>query len=130
MKGTLLILIFTISSIFAIGQARFGYSVNEIKSEFSDKKYNLSGDYGEDGIYHLIIQLPNANIIYLFDADKICNTTIVGPFDQNALNYYVEYYNKNYVVISPTEWRMYAKQGFFNAKLVFPAEGEPFFVWE
>lgn len=129
MKRTLLTILFAITSIIAFGQARLGTSATEIRSEFSESSYNLKSGYDDDGDYYITIETERATVIYYFNSEKICYLTLIAPDNQGALNYYVELYNKQYVIVSSKQWKMYSENGIANIELVYPEGGGYFFRW-
>ena len=129
MRRTLLTILFAITSIIAFGQARLGTSATEIRSEFSESSYNLKSGYDDDGDYYITVETERATVIYYFNSDKICYLTLIAPDDQGALNFYVELYNKQYVIVSAKEWKMYSENGIAKIELVYPESGGFFFRW-
>ena len=130
MRRTLLTILFAITSVIAFGQAWLGSSAADIKSEFWESKYKLKSGYDSDGDYYITIETERATVMYYFNSDKICTTSVIAPDNQGALNFYVEMYNKQYVIISSTKWKMYSKEGIANIELVYPDGGGYFFVWK
>jgi hypothetical protein len=120
------LLIFRIS-----GQSRLGYSVNDIKKEFSDKSFALTSGYDSYNHYYLRVFTDIATVFYLFNNASYCDKVLIIPDDNGKLNYFVEEYNKSYVIINNMEWKMYDEGGISSIRLVFPGDkGEkPFFVW-
>jgi hypothetical protein len=46
------------------------------------------------------------------------------------LNYFVEEYNKNYVIVDSMNWRMYSNDGTISAiSLVTSDSGRAYFLW-
>lgn len=129
MKRTLLTILFAITSVIVYGQARLGSSVSEIKSEFWESSYKQKSGYDKDGDYYITIETSNATVTYYFNSDKICYLTAIIPDNQGALNFYVEMYNKQYVIVSSTQWKMYSNNGIANIKLVFAEGGGYYFLW-
>jgi hypothetical protein len=127
MRRTLLTILFAITSIIAFGQARLGTSATDIRSEFSESSYNLKSGYDDDGDYYITVETERATVIYYFNSDKICYLTLIAPDDQGALNFYVELYNKQYVIVSAKEWKMYSENGIAKIELVYPESGGFFF---
>ena len=130
MKKALLTILFSITAIIAFGQARLGTSAADIKSEFWENKYNLKSGYDKDGDHYITIETERATVIYYFNTDKVCTSTVIAPDNQGALNFYVELYNKQYVIVSSTKWTMYSENGIANIELVYPKDGGYFFVWK
>lgn len=129
MKRTLLTILFAITSIIAFGQARLGTSATDIRSEFSESSYNLKSGYDDDGDYYITIETERATVFYYFNSEKICYLTLIAPDNQGALNFYVEMYNKQYVIVSSKQWKMYSENGISNIELVYPKSGGYFFRW-
>jgi hypothetical protein len=129
MKRKLFILLFAICSTIIFGQARLGSTVSDIKSEFSESSYNLKSGYDSDDDYYIILTTEKAEVLHYFNSDKICNLSIIKPKNQGALNYYVELYNKQYVIISDRKWKMYSENGIANIELLFPESGKYLFRW-
>lgn len=129
MKRILLTILFAITSIFTFGQARLGMSISDIRSEFSDSSYNLKSGFDDDGDYYITIETERATVFYFFNSQKICYLTIIVPDNQGALNYYVELYNNQYVIVSSKQWKMYSENGIANIELIFPDGGGYFFRW-
>jgi hypothetical protein len=113
------------------GQARLGSSVIDIKKEFSDKSHELKSGYDSDKNYYIRVFTDIATVFYFFDEDSYCDQVLIIPDDNGKLNYFVEDYNKSYVIINNQEWKMYNETGIASIKLVFPdVKGEkPYFVW-
>jgi hypothetical protein len=130
MKQIILTILFAITSCLVFGQARLGYSAAEIKTEFSDSRYELTSDYYEDGIYYIAIKTEKATVMHLLNSDKICKASLILPYNDAALNYYVEMYNKEFINISPTKWSVYTNQGTANIELIYPKGGSSCFVWD
>lgn len=74
----------------AFSQARLGSTVSDIKSEFWESRYKLKSGYDKDGDYYINIETERANVLYYFDSDIICTSTVIAPYNQGALNFYVE----------------------------------------
>jgi hypothetical protein len=112
-------------------QARLGSSVAELKKEFSDKSFELVSGYDSEKDYYIRIWTDIATVYYYFEEDLLCNLVFITPDDNGKLNYYVEDYNKSYVIINNREWKMYNETGIASIKLVYPEEkgDKPYFVW-
>jgi len=114
-------------SLFA--QARLGSTSAAIRSEFAASEYHLKSGYLEDGTLYITIEVARASVIYYFNKNLFCIMTLIAPDDQGALNYYVELYNKTYVVISAKQWRAYLEEGIADIELVYPDGGGFYFIW-
>lgn len=129
MKRTLLTILFAITSVIVFGQARLGASASEIKSEFWESNYKLKSGYDSDGEYYITIETERAIVIYYFNSERMCTLTVIIPDNQGALNFYVELYNKKYVIVSSKQWRMYSDEDIANIHLIYPEGGGYYFLW-
>lgn len=125
----LLLIVFGTINFQLLGQARLGSKASDIRKEFSDPKYNLKSEY-KDGTLFIQIDIEELDVkaLFLCGTNEICKATAIFPNNQKALNDLVELYNKAFVVISKTEWRMYTKNGIANVKLYFVDDGY-YFLW-
>ncbi len=129
MKKALLTILFGITSLTIFGQARLGSTATEIKNEFWESTYNLKSGYTDDGIYYVSIETERATVIYWFNTDKVCTLCMIVPDNQGALNFYVELYNRQYVIVSSTKWKMYSDGGIAEISLIYPDDGGYYFLW-
>ncbi len=112
----------------ASAQARIGYTSTEIRTEFSDSKYNLTSGY-LDGNLYIAIYVPNlAYVYYFFDSNYTCYGTSIKPESQAALNTFIEFYNKEYVIIDSTHWKMYSTSGVLKIALDMKSSGN-YITW-
>ena len=107
-------------------QARLGVSYNDVYEEYRYLNPTITTE--KQGLC-LDVSLSTVQILYYFDEDKMCKTTIICPRAQSVLNGYVEKYNNSYVIISNTEWKMYNQSTISSIKLV-TYEDTTFFIWE
>lgn len=129
MKIYIITLITFLFTLVSYSQVRLGSTSEEIKDEFWEDTYNLYEGFTDDDVYYISIRVARANIFYYFDYNKFCFFSTVIPDDQGSLNYYVEQYNSQYVIISSTEWKMYSKNGIAKIKLNYDGEGGYYFTW-
>ena len=127
MKKSILSLFFVLLSSFLVAQARLDISVNEIEKEYS--ALSLVTGYDKDNDYYILVELERAAVYYFFKTKKTpCYLTVIYPLNQGDLNFYVDLYNKQYAIISPTKWRMYNFGGYADIDLRFEEELS-YFVW-
>jgi len=124
-----LMIFFAVNNKTLKAQSRLGSTAAEIRKEFSDSEFKLESGYTSDYTYYIKIKTSIATVIYYFDSKYICNLCMIIPDDQGSLNFYVEYYNNNYVIISSVKWKMYSEYGISNIELNFLDEGGYYFVW-
>ena len=131
MKKLILTVALFCATISVKSQSRLGFTSSEIFSDVG-AKYSITVDYTkDDGDKILNCEMGQIHISYcFFDKSNICNAVAITPNTQGALNYFVEQYNKNYVIISPTEWRMYGNDGSISAiSLIDSEESRSYFLW-
>ena len=109
-------------------QARLGHTEWEIREEFSEKTF--TSGYDKDGDKWLKMETDISTVKYYFkeETEWRCYVTMVIPDNQTALNVLVEKYNREYVIISETEWKMYGNNGIMKIKLIFADEGGYYFA--
>jgi len=129
MRIHLITLITFLFTLVSFSQVRLGSTSEEIKQEFRQDEYDLTEGYTDDDINYLNLRVDRANVFYYFNYDKICFLSMVIPDDQGVLNYFVEHYNSQYVIVSSTEWKMYSKNGIAKIKLIYDGEGGYYFMW-
>lgn len=129
MKIHIITLITFLFTLVSFSQVRLGSTSEEIKDEFWQDEYDLNEGYTDDDINYISLRVNRASVFYYFNYDKICFLCMVIPDDQGSLNYYVEQYNSQYVIVSSTEWKMYSKNGIAKIKLIYDGEGGYYFTW-
>ena len=129
MKKIIVLVLFTINNIAVFGQSRLGSTATDIKSEFYESTYEQKSGYDKDNDYYVNITTEKAYVTYYFNSEKICYLTIIAPKNQGALNFYVENYNNQYVIVSSKQWKMYSEDGIANIELIYPESGGYFFRW-
>lgn len=117
MRRILLISFGIFMPYFLVAQARLGYTESEIKAAFPKEEFK-SG-FTED--YQPYIYFENQNIIcfYYFNDEKTSFFCKIFPLYKSTLNYLVEKYNKEFVIISDTHWKYYTENGIIYVDLVF-----------
>lgn len=128
-KKILSICLFVVCAITMYAQSRLGYSVSEIRQEFSESKYNLKSNYDKNNNFYISISTETSSVVYYFNSNDKCIITFIVPDNQGSLNAYVESYNKQYVIVSPTQWKMYCSEGIAEIKLVYGDDGGYYFIW-
>jgi len=119
----------TAVSITAFGQARLGSTDADIKAEYGQSRYKLKAGYNSSGSYYVSINTGIASVLYFFNEKQVCTSVCIVPNNQGVLNYYVELYNKQYVIVSSKKWKMYSDDGIANIELIYPDKGGYYFLW-
>jgi hypothetical protein len=111
-------------------QSRLNFTAQEILDELGSQ-YKITYDYSKDGDKMLNAQIGQYWVSYWFmDKSTTCNATMILPDTQGALNYLVEQYNKSYVVINATTWRMYSNNGMISDITLNSMDGDiSYFLW-
>lgn len=98
-------------------QTRIGYTETEIRKEFYEKTFQSF--YTKDGIKVIYWRNNDVEVSYGFDKNTgICNLSMIQPLTQGILNYYVERFNKEYVIVDETHWKWYSNTSIVNISLV------------
>ena len=129
MKKLLLLVTFiTVFTIISKAQSRIGYTPSQIKAEFY--YYTWSSGYTSDGAYYISANTTRGLIGYYFSTELICNSCILIPKTSGDLNYWVELYNTNYVIVSDKEWKAYLTNGsIVHIKLEHSADSGSYFYY-
>ncbi len=117
MKRFLLTIAFLFVAFSMFSQAKLGYTEQQIKN-FSPNNEFTNG-YANDGSPYIFTSFDGMLVAYYFDDYGYSETVQIIVYKQGTLNYLVEKYNNQYVIISTTEWRMYSDGGVMQIKLVF-----------
>lgn len=120
----LLVLLAMVTPVFS--QARLGRNIFAIKSEYSE--YTVTEQKLEDNDM-LLIEFPRTFVKHVFDDGGSCILSLIIPKDSPAVQYYVEKYNKELVIISPIEWRFYAGGAIAQIKLITTDDNSIMFLW-
>ncbi len=123
-----IILLILLCPLLGYSQVRLGYKMSDIYSEFQEKNPRISTN--EDGTAYMALNFEKCLTLHYFTDDKICFMTVISPNTQGDLNFFVEYYNKSYVILSPTSWRMYSTGGGNCDITLMTNEGQTYFVWK
>ena len=130
MKKQLSILFFLVCSFTAtlsFGQARIGSTEYEIKSDFPDKTFERG--YTDKDVKWISFKGLLGLTIYYCDENGKCNLCALFPNDQKTLNILAEKYNKEYVIISDTKWKMYSAGGVMYIDLKLEDDGYYFIYY-
>jgi hypothetical protein len=111
----------------AFSQARLGRSFYEINQEY-EENYSVVIDKFKDNIV-LNIDMDRAVIKHLFDSNDICILSMIAPKSNIDVQYYVERYNKELVIMSPTEWRFYVGNSIAKVSLKTLDDNSIVFFW-
>lgn len=126
MKRYLILLVLLIMAAPVFSQARLGRNIFEIKSEYA--KYSVTEQKLGDSDM-LLIDLPQAYVKHVFDDQNDCILSLIIPKDSPAIQHYVERYNKELVIISPTEWRFYVGGSIAQVELITTDDRSIIFLW-
>ncbi len=120
-KKTVLSFLFGVFISFAYGQARLGYSEREIRNESTRRIFETG--YTEENIKFIFTTYSYGSVAYYFTSEGLCQMCVVRPNNQGSLNYLIEEYNKLYVIISDTKWKMYNNTGVMLIELIYDKNG-------
>jgi hypothetical protein len=109
LKIILLLLIVTLPKL-SNAQAYLGSTEKEIRDLHSDNTFKVG--YTDDGEKYISSFMYFGTFIYYFDKEtKLSNFCMQIVDEMPYLNGQVEAYNKNYVIVSDSEWKAYLEGG-------------------
>jgi len=114
MKKTLTTLLL-IAFLSAKSQTRIGSTEYEIRSEFYEKTFQTF--YTKSGNKVIYWRDYDKEVSYGFDNSGYCTLSMIQPLKQGLLNYYVEKFNKDYVIVDETHWKWYNNSSIINISL-------------
>jgi len=126
MKRYLILLVLLAMATSVFSQARLGRSIFEVKAEYTE--YSVTEQKLGDSDM-LLIDLSKAYVKHVFNDQNDCILSLIIPKDSPAVQYYVERYNKELVIISPTEWRFYVGGSIAQVKLITTDDKSIMFLW-
>ena len=125
---TLLTSICLMACLSSSAQALLGYSYMDISETLDDRDVKI-GNTEDDNTLYMSYSSTNNQHVYYFDKDKVCYMYVMSPLTQVSLNAGVEFYNKNYVIMSDTHWMMYTSGGTCDIHLI--RDGKlTYFLWK
>ena len=108
MKKLVLLALFAIP-IFCHAQIILGHTISFLQSKFSDGIISIrtddSGKQSCDMIYE------NSDYFYYFDEAGECIRVVEIAFSNEKVNQQVDLFNKKYVSLSETHWKVYLNNG-------------------
>lgn len=108
-KKIVLIIIILSFSMHLFSQVRLNYSKDEIVEEFAE--YGTTKVTEEDTRYILVTNLSShSDVVIIHQIDKevgVSKLGIIIPLSGGMLHLLIENYNKQYVIISKSEWVAY-----------------------
>jgi hypothetical protein len=120
-----LLFIFLLLCETSFSQARVGYTLTEISTEFSDD--NLFSGFPSNPF--VSATTISAKTFYIFNESNICTDCMVMPLDKIDLQFYINKYSSIYKTLSSTSW-VQVNDGFnVYIDLRIDEVGNPFFHW-
>lgn len=109
MKKILLIILFIFLNISVFSQSRIGFTEYQIRQDFPEETFYTG--YTEEKVKYIYFNDGRILAMYFFDKDGVCAVCSASPINSGTLNYMVELYNKQYVIIDDKNWKYYTKNG-------------------
>ena len=107
------------------GQARINYSKTEIELEWIDLgKHDQSI---EDR--WISYNFPLAEVMYLFNKENVCHTTLILPKNGDGLQFFINKYNKDLTLVSEFRWVLIENGINMYVELLFLEDGTYYFRW-
>lgn len=124
----LLFFIAFIVSVNINAQSRIGYTLSDIRAEFTKNNYKMKLTSNTSGSSTFEVHMEKCIVLYILNKDNVCFSSAIFPSNQGVLNWYVEQYNKKYVIVSSTSWKMYSEGGISKINLIIKDDFY-YFVW-
>jgi hypothetical protein len=123
--------LFSLGALFILfqnidAQARLGSSKSAIMNDFIEN--NIQVNKADNGREYLSFVSEMSTNLYYFDTNENCETVVIFPKNNTAINFLVEYYNNHYVIIDETHWKMYTSETIAKIDLVY-FEQSAMFIW-
>ena len=108
-------------------QALLGFSIEDIKANFSENSFEKI--ISDNGRLMYRTEFEHGDFIYVFDKETLLsNTCMLFPNNLANLNALVELYNKEYVVVSDSSWKAYLDNGtIMKVELIFDTKNKIYF---
>ncbi|MES2726205.1 MAG: hypothetical protein V4643_03825 [Bacteroidota bacterium] len=114
-------------SVLSYSQFLVGDSKVLAKSVLEKEKIKFTENKLTDSTHRISWIVENEyQMILIFNTDNIITKQTIIPEKENGVNEFVKWFNKDFVIISNTEWRNYANGRIYNIKLKYILR-EPFF---
>lgn len=118
MKKLILFLLITMSvSLSAQTGVRLGFTLPELKAEFGYSDW-VNG-VTEEGIVWWSRYVKGTCYMYFFNANQVTYMCVLDPEDMLKAQGWIEFLNKNYVIIDEYHWKQYKEGYIINAELVW-----------
>jgi len=125
MKKFIISILFITFALLTNAQSRLGYTLGSIKAEYS----NSTVGWTNEGVRILTVEQENFIVFYYFTPADYCNYTVIVPNDMTILSWYIEKYNRSYVIIDNKNWKMYSSEGVADIELVFTEDSGYLIIW-
>ena len=118
----LILLIFLIQSFICNAQFFIGNTGRQVKKVLAEKKIDFTEDFLSEKTTRISwLKKDDFQMIWVLDInDKVIRQTLISE-NENGINNFVKWFNKDFVVISPTKWRNYSRN------LIYDIEPENLF---
>ena len=129
MKKLIFLLLMTMSiTLTAQIGVRIGYTISELKSEFGYTDW--TSGVTELGTVWWSKTIKGTSYIYFLDTDQLVYMCALDPGSEISAQGWIEFMNKNYVIIDEYHWKLYKNGGILSVELVW-LDGSlyPFFIF-
>ena len=120
MKKLILIVLLSLLSFNSNSQSRIGYSIVDISREFFTGIIDYQDPY-------LSVSTDNAYVLYVFDFKDTCIAYFITPKSPQSLKSYLNEFNTNLNIVSPTFWIQEYNGYNIYIELETDSEGQPTF---
>jgi len=114
---SLILIVFPLS---AFAQYFVGDSKEDVLKVLRKKNVKFEESQVTDSTSRIsVLEENNYQMIWVLDSnDKVLRQTLI-PYRENGVNEFVKIFNRDYVVVSDTEWKSYSSGKIFLIKLEF-----------
>jgi len=127
MKKIVLFSLALITCFSVLSQIRLTSTYDIILNDLKEQKKEIIVGVENERLY-IYTEQQTSYTLYFFNNNRICNTILVEPKTTEILNKMVEKYNKEYICVSDTKWKVHAPIGTVDIELIF-SEDVYYFMW-
>ncbi len=123
----LIILFILVQPFFAYSQFYVGDSREAVKSVLQKNNVKFTESELTDSTSRIsVLYKYDYQMIWVLNSNDIVTRQTLIPEKENGVNEFVKWFNKDFVIISDTEWRNYTKGRIYKIQLKYILR-EPFF---
>jgi hypothetical protein len=123
----LIVLFILFQSVFVYSQFYVGDSREDVKSVLQKNNVKFTESELTDSTSRIsVLYEYDYQMIWVLNSNDIVTRQTLIPEKKNGVNEFVKWFNKDFVIISDTEWRNYSNGRIYKIQLKYILR-EPFF---